>query len=81
MRAIPSTGLFALFKMRSDARWSQSGMVRRNGGAAANIGWACLSTPQKGNKFSKKWVVQQQERGEKVGKYVVYTYIVKPRNV
>ena len=30
-------------------------------------GWACLSTPPKGNKLSKKWVVVRQERGEKVG--------------
>ena len=68
MRAIPSTGAACLWRCRAK-------IAATNGEPR---GWACLSTPPKGNKLSKKWVVRQ-ERGEKVGTWEAEECMRKPQ--
>ena len=69
MRAIPSTGAACLWRCRAK-------IAATNGEPR---GWACLSTPPKGNKLSKKWVVVRQERGEKVGTWEAEECMRKPQ--
>ena len=68
--------LWELFQARAPLVCALPCKESSNGGEPR--GWACLSTPPKGNKLSKKWVVRQ-ERGEKVGTWEAEECMRKPQ--